>query len=305
MICVFDNAPLHLCMFVVVLLMSCSCCCCSVAILKYLADKHQVADHWYPKDLQQRARVDCFMSWQHLNLRVGGLFVFRIQASRHAYTVLSVLFSSTSSQSWNVWPLALLQAWLTFTVFTGHFAGVFHQQKWKWRKCLAISAVSWWKYTQLECGPMPNVMAAQLNVGGTVCKSSVIPFLVWRRKLSLTPTARVPCSNAANTGERKTWMQSKFCMWQNSVRGKSPGKCIYTVPVQETVKHRAKFGWPALSDVVAVTKPRCETRWNLLGCPKLANRPQPLVGQSSPYYGDMWDTYCCLTSFFPSCQYVP
>lgn len=51
----------------------------SVAILKYLADKYQVADHWYPKDLQQRARVDCFMSWQHLNIRLGGLFVFRIQ----------------------------------------------------------------------------------------------------------------------------------------------------------------------------------------------------------------------------------
>jgi len=56
-------------------------CCCSVAILKYLADKHQVADHWYPKDLQSRAKVDCFMSWQHLNLRLGGALVFRIQAS--------------------------------------------------------------------------------------------------------------------------------------------------------------------------------------------------------------------------------
>jgi len=33
----------------------------------------------------------------------------------------------------------------------------------------------------------------------------------------LTPTARVPCSNAANT-ERKTWVQSEFCNWQTSVR---------------------------------------------------------------------------------------
>jgi len=45
--------------------------------------------------------------------------------------------------------------------------------------------------------------------------------------------------------------------------------------------------------------PRCETRWNLQGCPKLANRSQPLVGGSSPYYEDMWRTYRCLTSFFP------
>jgi len=26
----------------------------------------------------------------------------------------------------------------------------------------------------LECGPMPNVMAAQPNIGGAVCESSVI-----------------------------------------------------------------------------------------------------------------------------------
>jgi len=34
------------------------------------------------------------------------------------------------------------------------------------------------------------------------------------------------------------------------------------------------------------------------GCPKLANRFQPLVGRSSPYE-DMWRRYRCLTSFFP------
>ena len=64
---------------------------------------------------------------------------------------------------------------------------------------------------------MPNVMAAQPNIGGALWKSSVIPLLVRRRKLSLTPTARVPCRNAANIGERQTWTQSKFCTWQNSV----------------------------------------------------------------------------------------
>jgi len=35
---------------------------------------------------------------------------------------------------------------------------------------------------------------------------------------------------------------------------------IYSVPAQETAKHHAKFGWPAGSDVDAVTKPRRETR---------------------------------------------
>ena len=49
----------------------------------------------------------------------------------------------------------------------------------------------------------------------------------------------------------------------------------------------------------AVTLPRRETRWNLQGYPKLVNRSQPLVGRSSPYCGNMWRTYCCLTNFFP------
>jgi len=43
-------------------------------------------------------------------------------------------------------------------------------------------------------------------------------------KLWLTPTARVPCSNAANIGERKTLTQSEFCTWQNSVRGQEAPK---------------------------------------------------------------------------------
>ena len=50
---------------------------------------------------------------------------------------------------------------------------------------------------------------------------------------------------------------------------------------------------------------RRETRCNLLGCLKLANRSQPLVGRSSPYYKDVWRIYCCLTSFFSDCRYVP
>jgi len=51
---------------------------------------------------------------------------------------------------------------------------------------------------QLECGPMLYVMAALPNIDGALCESSVIPFFVSRHKLWLTPTARVPYSNAAN-----------------------------------------------------------------------------------------------------------
>jgi len=75
---------------------------------------------------------------------------------------------------------------------------------------------------------MPNVMAAQLNINGALGGSSVIPFLVPRPKVWLTPAARVPCSNAANIGEGKTWTQSEFCSWQNSVKGEEQ-KCIHRV----------------------------------------------------------------------------
>ena len=51
-------------------------------------------------------------------------------------------------------------------------------------------------------------------------------------------------------------------------------------------------------DCRAVTLPRSETRLNLQGCPKLANRSQTLVDRNSPYYHDMWMRYCRLTGFF-------
>jgi len=62
------------------------------------------------------------------------------------------------------------------------------------------------------------------------------------RKVWLTPIARVSCSNAANIGEHKTWTQSEFAYGKIALGGKSPRKCIYSVPSQDTAKRRAKFG---------------------------------------------------------------
>jgi len=42
------------------------------------------------------------------------------------------------------------------------------------------------------------------------------------RKVWLTPTTWVPCSNAANIAECRTWMQREFCTLQNSIRGQTP-----------------------------------------------------------------------------------
>jgi len=142
-------------------------------------------------------------------------------------------------------------------------------------------------------------MAALPNIDGVSYKNSLIPCLVPRRKVWLTPTARLPCSNADNIGERKTWTQSEFCTWQNSFRSKSPGKCLYCTRPEDGAKHRAKFGWRQLSDVGAVMKPTRETRsLKFAGVPKLVNRSQPLMGRSSPYCDDMWKRYCCLSGFF-------
>jgi len=55
-------------------------------------------------------------------------------------------------------------------------------------------------------------------------RCSVIPLLVLGRKVWLTPAAGVSCSNAANIGEGKTWTQSEFCTWQNSVSWQEPPK---------------------------------------------------------------------------------
>ena len=83
-------------------------------------------------------------------------------------------------------------------------------------------------------------------------------------------------------------------MWANAQRDGRPAEYRW-----RTLFNAAKFGWRPLLECRAVTLPRRETRWNLQGCPKLTKRSQPLVGWSSPYCGDMWRRYCCLTSFFP------
>ena len=82
-------------------------------------------------------------------------------------------------------------------------------------------------------------------------------------------------------------------MWANAQRDVRPAEYRW-----RPLFNAAKFGWRPLLECRAVTLPRRQTRWNLQGCPKLTKWSQPLVGQSSPYYGDMWRRYCCLT-FFP------
>ncbi|XP_030580383.1 glutathione S-transferase theta-1b isoform X1 [Archocentrus centrarchus] len=48
----------------------------SAAIMLYLAEKFKTPDFWYPADLQQRARVNEYLSWQHTAIRMHGSKIF-------------------------------------------------------------------------------------------------------------------------------------------------------------------------------------------------------------------------------------
>jgi len=83
-------------------------------------------------------------------------------------------------------------------------------------------------------------------------------------------------------------------MWAIVQRDGCPAKYRWRTLFNDT-----KFGWCLILECRAVTLPRRQTCWNLHGCPKLPDRSQLLVGRSSPYCGNMWRSYCGLTSFFP------
>jgi len=118
---------------------------------------------------------------------------------------------------------------------------------------------------------------------------------------SLTCVTCRPLSNAqvfvfllTLTILRRNSTTKKTRMWANAQRDGRPTEYRW-----RPLFNAAKFGWRPVLDCRAVTLPRRESRWNLQGCPKLANRSQPLVCRSSPYYEDVRRRYRCLTSFFP------
>jgi len=106
---------------------------------------------------------------------------------------------------------------------------------------------------------MPNVMAAQPNIGGVLCESSVIPFLVPRRKVWLTPLLECRAVTLPVWEKARRGRKVNFARGEIPSGGKSPRKCTYSVLAEETAKRCAKFGWPPVNDVAAVTKPRPET----------------------------------------------
>jgi len=79
--------------------------------------------------------------------------------------------------------------------------------------------------------------------------------------------------------------------------------------------HPAEYRWRSLFNVTVWLMPtttvpcsnaaKTQNPLKFAVCPKLANRSQPLVRQTSPYYEDTWRRYCCLTSVFPIVDACP
>jgi glutathione S-transferase len=44
-----------------------------------MATKNDIPDRWYPKDIEQRARIDEYLEWQHNNTRFGCALYFQMK----------------------------------------------------------------------------------------------------------------------------------------------------------------------------------------------------------------------------------
>ncbi|XP_033992946.1 glutathione S-transferase theta-2 isoform X1 [Trematomus bernacchii] len=58
----------------------------SDAIIKYLVNKYDVPDHWYPRQPERRARVDEYTAWHHTHTRPHAAKVFLLEVLLPAQT---------------------------------------------------------------------------------------------------------------------------------------------------------------------------------------------------------------------------
>ena len=154
---------------------------------------------------------------------------------------------------------------------------------------------------------MPNVMAAQPNIGGALRESSVSSFLVTRRKCWLTPAARMPRSNVANTRERNTWAQSEFCSWQNSVSMQQPPpKCTVYIIYQRRRRRNIVHTYMGLQS----GERRCcsnETKTrNPLKFAGVPQTPEQIAAVSGPKFATLWAHVeeILLFNSFSDCRYM-
>ncbi|XP_063754309.1 glutathione S-transferase theta-1-like [Eleginops maclovinus] len=58
----------------------------SDAIMKYLVNKYDVPEHWYPRQPERRARVDEYTAWHHTHTRPHAAKVFILEVLLPAQT---------------------------------------------------------------------------------------------------------------------------------------------------------------------------------------------------------------------------
>ena len=129
-------------------------------------------------------------------------------------------------------------------------------------------------------------------------ESSVISFLVPCCKVWLKPIARVPYSNVANTGERKTWTQSEFCTRQNSVRGQEPPKMHIQSTSPEDGQTSCKV-WLTSVEQCRCRKVKTQKPVKFAGVPQTR---QPISVVSGPKFTILWgpaEEILLFNKFFP------
>ena len=131
---------------------------------------------------------------------------------------------------------------VTLLVFDVVSLSLSHSWLLHWSSDLQTHKTVWKNRIKLECQPTPNVMTTLPNIGGVLC--SMLESLADAHYSSAVPYR---CKYRRMQDLDAKWILhlAKF----HYVGARAPWKCIYSIPAQEMAKHRAKFGWPLLSDV--------------------------------------------------------
>jgi len=105
------------------------------------------------------------------------------------------------------------------------------------------------------------------------CKRGIKVCLSYSRKTDFEQIYVLRCHDYAR--------QRTTRVWASAQRDGRPAEYR-----RRPLFNAAKFGWRPLLECCAVTLRGCDTRWNLLGCPKLRNGSQPFGG---PKFTILWD----------------
>jgi len=82
-------------------------------------------------------------------------------------------------------------------------------------------------------------------------------------------------------------------MWADAQRDGRPVEYRWRLLFNAAVRLTPTTGVPCRNTA------KTRNQLKLAGVPQTTDQYQPLLGRSSPYFGDIWRRYCCSTSFFP------